>query len=115
MSIELDHPKSLDRDYESYRALSTSAVAGLIVGLLSCLAVLDWALVALPVIGVVLSVYAWRKIRAHSDELSGLRLAQTGLVLSCIFAAAGPAWLTYDYATEVPPGYERISYTELQP
>ena len=28
---------------------------------------------------------------------------------------SGPGWLTYDYLTEVPDGYERISYADLQP
>ena len=47
MSIELEIRQSDADYYEQYRALSTSAVASLIVGLLSCLAVLDWMLVAI--------------------------------------------------------------------
>jgi hypothetical protein len=37
------------------------------------------------------------------------------LVSSLVFVVAGPALLTYQYVTEVPDGYERISYSELQP
>jgi hypothetical protein len=115
MSIELETPRSTGENYEQYRALSTAAVASLIVGLLSCLAILDWTLVAIPVIGVPLSLFALAKIKRHSNDLTGAALARSGLVLSLLFAVVGPARLAYVYATEVPPGYERVSYAELQP
>ena len=115
MSIELDSRQSAAENYERYRALSTSAVASLVIGLLSCLALLDWSLVAIPLVGVALSSFAWWKVKRHRDELTGERLARAGLVLSLVFLVAGPATLTYQYLTEVPDGYTRISYVELQP
>ena len=102
--------------YEQYRALSTAAVASLIVGLLSSLAILDWMLIAIPAIGVPLAAYAWLKSRAQlamSSPAAGL--ARAGFALSLLFLIVGPARLTYVYVTEVPEGYERISYAELQP
>ncbi len=115
MSVELDRPDSSTESYEQYRALSTAAVASLIVGLLSSLAIFDWSLVAIPLIGVMASAFALWKVKKHSDELSGLALARAGLWLSLVFLVVGPARLAYVYATEVPPGYERLSYAELQP
>ena len=115
MSIELESPESTAEQYEQYRALSTSAVASLIVGLLSCLAFLDWTLVAIPVIGVPLSLLSLAKIKRRGNELTGLGLAKTGLALSLLFVVLGPSWLTYQYVTELPEGYQRISYAELQP
>jgi hypothetical protein len=115
MSINLESPESTVEQYEQYRALSTSAVASLIVGLLSCLAILDWTLVAIPVIGIPLSVLSLAKIKRRGDELTGAGLAQTGLALSLLFVVVGPSWLTYQYVTELPEGYQRISYAELQP
>lgn len=115
MSTQLETPESAPSDYEQYRPLATSAVASLIVGLLSFLAILDWTLVAIPVIGVAVSLVALLKIRRSRGELTGAAMAQTGLALSSLFAVAGPAWLTYDYVTEVPDGYERVSYAQLQP
>jgi hypothetical protein len=115
MSIELESHASTADEYEHYRALSTSAVAGLIVGLLAPLAVLDWTLVAIPLIGIVVSALSLVKIRRHQDELTGTGFARAGLVLSLLFAVFGPARLTYDYVTELPPGYLRASYAELQP
>jgi hypothetical protein len=115
MSTELDARREAADSYEQYRALSTAAVAGLIVGLLSCLSILDWTLVTLPVAGVLISALALVKVRRHRDELTGEALAKTGLGLSLLFGVVGPAWLTYEYVTELPDGYARISYAELQP
>ncbi len=115
MSIDTESRPTTEFGYEHYRALSTAAVASLIVGLLSALAILDWTLVAIPVFGVVLSTIALVKVRRNSDELSGAGLARWGLILSIVFLICGPAWLTYVYATEVPDGYSRVSYAELQP
>ncbi len=32
-----------------------------------------------------------------------------------MFLVAGPGWLAYQQATEVPDGYQRVSYESLQP
>jgi hypothetical protein len=115
MSTELEIRQADADYYERYRALSTAAVASLIVGLLSCLAVLDWMLVALPLIGIPLAIYALVQVKRRSDELTGSGVARAGLALSLVFAVLGPARLTYEYLTEVPDGFERISYSDLQP
>jgi hypothetical protein len=115
MSIELDSHQSPADAYEQYRAVSTVAVASLIVGLLSPLAVLDWSLVAIPAIGLPLAAYAWWKVRRHADELTGAAAARAGFALSLVFAILGPAVLVYEYQTELPEGYARVSYAELQP
>ncbi len=115
MSIDLASPSAPADDYQRYRALSTAAVASLIVGFLSPLAILSWTLVVVPWIGAPLSLVALFKVRRHREELSGEGLAKAGLVLSLLFGVLGPAWLSYVYVTEVPDGYARISYADLQP
>ena len=115
MSIEVEASLPATDGYEHYRAVSSAAVTSLIVGLLSSLALLDWPLVAVPVIGVALGLYAMGTVKRRSDELSGAGLARAGFLLSLAFAILGPARLTYVYVTELPEGYERVSYSELQP
>jgi len=115
MSIEVESSRPATDVYEQYRAVSSAAVASLIVGLLSALALLDWPLVALPVIGVAFGLYAMTSVKRRSDELSGAGLARAGFLLSLAFAILGPARLTYIYVTELPEGYDRVSYSELQP
>lgn len=115
MSIDVQSSPPATDNYEQYRALSTAAVAALIVGLLSSLAILDWTLVAIPVAGVLLGAIAWMNVRRRRAELTGEGLARAGFVLSLVFLIAGPAWLIYDFMTELPDGYLRVSYSELQP
>jgi hypothetical protein len=115
MTIDFETRQPAAETYDHYRALSTAAVAGLIVGLLSVFALLDWTLIAIPAVGLLLSALAWAKVRRNRSELTGEKVAQAGFGLSLLFLIAAPAWLTYDFVTELPPGYERISYAELQP
>lgn len=102
-------------DYMQYRALCSAAVASLIVGILSLLAFLYPWFALIPVVGVALGIYGLRKIRANPAELTGEPVAKAGLILSLAFGIGGPAYLAYEYATEVPEWAERISYAQLQP
>jgi hypothetical protein len=100
---------------ETYRAVSSLAVVSLLLGLISVVAIFDWSMAVVPLAGVLASLRAWRSIVRRSDELTGKALAQTGLALSVIFWGGGWAWLSFEYATEVPAGYERLTFAELQP
>ena len=54
-------------------------------------------------------------IRARADELTGVGLAKFGIATSIFCFVAGASWLTYEYATEVPPNTLRVAYEDLQP
>ena len=118
MSVTLDQQDDRTHELEeaiAYRALSPAAVASLVAGGLSISALLAWPLAIVPAVGILLGVVARWKISRHPDELTGSRLATTGIVLSAVFWVAGWSWLTYAYLTEVPEGYQRLSYDVLQP
>ncbi|HEX4146034.1 MAG TPA: DUF4190 domain-containing protein [Pirellulales bacterium] len=116
MSVDLERfEQAGDDPFLQYRALSRAAVASLVAGVASFTALLAWPCLGIPVVGILLGSYAWRSIRNRPDELAGLPVAKAGVALSALFAIVGPAWLLYQHATEVPDGYERISYEELQP
>lgn len=102
-------------DYEAYRALSSAAVASLVAGVLSILSLLSVMFWVLPVCGLLLGLVALHRIRSYPLELAGKQLAIAGVALSALFWATGAGWLTYVYITEVPDGYQRISYEQLQP
>jgi hypothetical protein len=107
-----------ENDYnpsESYRALSTAAVASLVLGVLSALAVLDWWLGLIPFAALILGVLALRKIRSQPEEYTGRGVAFVGIFLAVAFWLGGFGWLGYVRATEVPSGYARIDYSQLQP
>lgn len=120
MSIELAEESSIDSAefddrYLQYRAVCTLAVVSLGCGLLSALAFLDWSGGAVGLVGLILGLVAIRQIRSRPHELTGLPLAYIGVTLSVLLLGGGWGWLGYVYATEVPEGYQRISYRQLQP
>ncbi len=108
-------PEDSAEYYQQYKSLSKAAVGSLVFGLLSWVSMMDWLLLAIPAVGVVLGLFARRQIRKRPRELSGAPLAQLGLVLSMCGLLGGGSYLGYDYLTEVPEGYDLISYSQLQP
>ena len=115
MSVDVAQgPDFVADDYRQYRALSSLAVVSLVAGVLSALAFLDWMLAVIPMVGIVAGVFALRQIRANPDAYTGELFAMIGTVLCGVLWIGGWSRLAYVHATEVPPGYERISYDDLQ-
>ena len=111
-------PLSLEtnaHDYEQYRALSMSAVASLVLGLISIVGLAFPALLVIPLGGTLFGFYALHSVRKKSAELTGSGLALTGTILCGVFFMSGLTLATVIYLTEVPEGYQRISFLELQP
>ena len=102
-------------DVQIYRAVSKSAVMCLTVGLLSGAALLFPLLLPLPVVGLVLGLVALAKLRRYPEELSGRTAAMLGIALNVVLLVGGVALHSVVYATEVPEGFQRISFAELQP
>lgn len=116
MSVDLEQVESSDVDhYLQYRALSSVAVASLILGLASVFSFTAWWYLAVPAIGFALGWVGYRRVARLRHELSGKGVAAAGMVLSALFAFLGAGYLSYVYATEVPEGFERIGYELLQP
>jgi hypothetical protein len=119
MSSEILEPSAEtavdSEEYQNYRSICAAAVASTALGLASVGAFFAWALLLLPVLGLVTGIYALRQVRSRADELTGLGLAKFGIYSSIFCFVAGASLLSYEYATEVPPGHDRISYEDLQP
>jgi hypothetical protein len=112
-----------DQDEMQYRALHTGALLSFVLGLLSvCVVItaansLEYCLMVLPipVAGIFFGMRALARIRENPDQYTGLGLAKAGLALSIVFLFGGVAYGGYVYATEVPDGYERISFVGMKP
>jgi hypothetical protein len=117
MSVDVETRSSdaLLEDYSQYRALSALAVASCILGVLSAATFLSWSLALIPFLGVLTGLIALRRISVNAAELTGKKLAWAGVALSLVFFCGGWGYLAYLYAAELPPGYERLSYAQLQP
>lgn len=75
---------------ENYRAVSVLAVAGLILGLCSVVALIHPVLWLVPLAGVVTDCMALRQIAIASPPLLGRKAVLIGMALSLIFGIAAP-------------------------
>jgi hypothetical protein len=108
---------------DNYRAMSSGAVAGIILGFLSAVMLGAAAnsltacfLVApLPILGIIVSTRSLARIRSMPEDYCGAGLARTGLFLSAFFLVAGLGSGMYVAAVEVPDGYEPISFISMKP
>jgi len=106
-----------------YRAIHSGAIFALALGVFSVVMLLlapgspnAWLPVAvIPIVGMCVSFWSLRKIRREHDQYTGLPLAVAGLALSFVFLVTGVGYGCYVYITEVPDGYQRISFETLRP
>ena len=112
-TVSLDEP--LAEGYEPYRAISKGAILSLVLGLLSLTALSMPALAILPLVGFILGWNAYRTIRRYPAELSGKGLAALGTTLCGVLFVSSVTWHSVTYATEVPDGYQRVDFADLQP
>ena len=94
-------PRPYLTDYQDtriaeYRAVSSSAVAGLILGLLSPAAMIDPVLWTAPIAGIIFSVLGLRRIARNAPALISRKAAMWGLILSIFFGSAAVTdWYVY--------------------
>lgn len=104
-----------DEELTPYRSISRGAVISFVLALLSTVALLFPTMLILPAIGLIFGLVARRNLKRYPDELTGRALAFLG-TLGCLGLLVGGSIMhTYIYFTEVPEGYTRITYAELQP
>ena len=107
-----------------YRAIHIGAVLGIALAVL----LLAFTLVAatsspeacmgvsfLNLAPLVCCVWALSRIRREPERYSGQPMARIGLVLSLVLLVGGVSYGAYWYATEVPDGYSRISFSTMKP
>jgi hypothetical protein len=107
-----------------YRALSPAAVVSLALGVLSFLTMFWWPLAIIPIAGMVVGWLALRQIQAAPEEWTGLKFAQWGIGVSLALWIAGYVWYfgllpasvrSAVGMSDIPFGYELVSYDTLQP
>jgi hypothetical protein len=106
-----------------YRALHTGAIVGFVLGLLSLFTLISASttleacllVTPIPILGMFISLRSLARIRRESDQYTGKWLAIAGLALSTFFLVSGVGYGFYVYRTEVPDGYDRISFETLRP
>ncbi len=105
MSVLRDSPHLTDHDdgtVDEYRAISGWAIAALILGLLSPLALVEVWLSLIPVVGIVVAVVALARIAWLAPALTGRKATLAGLFLAVLCASATVAdqwvfWRSIDH------------------
>lgn len=116
MSTATHEPPELeDGQYHPYRAVSKAAVLSLAFALGSLVVLLHPIFLFLPVLGIFFALFGLANIKRYPQELTGRATARIALILAAVLLVGGATRHAYIYATEVPEGYARISFTDLQP
>lgn len=106
-----------------YRAMSSAAVASLVLGVGSIVTVASaftsvqacLFTAPVPIAGLILGLRAMLSIRKLPEEYTGMGLAVSGVVLSAGLLTVGLGLAFYTYATEVPDGYQRVAFHQMKP
>ncbi|MFC1758528.1 hypothetical protein ACFL2H_07135 [Planctomycetota bacterium] len=113
-SSTLPQSTDIDPDYAQYRTVSLSAIATLVLGILSITGLMIRPLLFFGIVGSLIGTYSVFMLRRRQDEFTGLGLAKSGLALCLLISTGGISWHIFDFATEVPDGFERIRFYDLQ-
>ncbi len=104
-----------DRAYEGqeflYRPIPLLVPISLGFVFLSLVAAVMAELLVIPVVGASLGLIAWRQIRASGGGLSGGALAMVSFCSQTVLTVSFAAMHVYSFATEVPPGFERVNFS----
>ncbi|MEZ5940973.1 MAG: DUF3299 domain-containing protein [Planctomycetaceae bacterium] len=94
----------------SYRPVPIFAVCGFVLALMSTLAVVVWIAIPIAVVALVVSAISAVVISRSRDSYSGLWMTVVGMILPVVCTAMGVAYQIHLYKTEVPEGFQRVSF-----
>lgn len=96
-----------------YHPVPPLAPISLFLGVCSVVGLMGLPGLAVGIVGSLVGLVALWQIRRSGGELGGKTLARIGMILSSVMFLAGAGYHTYDYVTELPEGYERVSFSWL--
>lgn len=99
-----------------YRAISRAAIASVVFTVMALPGLVPTfePMLILAVIAIAAALVGMRAVSRFPDEYSGRAIALFSLVVATAILIGGVSMHTYIYMTEVPDGYERIPFFELQ-
>lgn len=102
-------------EHFEYRSVSKAAVVCVVFALMAIMAFLFEAFVIIPLLGFCFGVAALVNFRRFRNELIGEKAAWIGTIVNALCLVGAIAMHAYIYTTEVPDGYQRISFSMLNP
>lgn len=98
-----------------YRTVSKASVVCIVFAIMGLLSYLFPAFVVLPFLSFCFGLVALVNFKRFPDQLSGSLLTKVAMAVSGIVLFSSVAMHGYIYATEVPEGYQRIAFYDLEP
>ena len=102
-------------DEENYRSVSKYAAFSLTLAVMSFTGLLFPAFTIFGLAAIVLGVLGRVSISRYPLELTGIKLANMGMVFGGVLFVVANSLHIYEYMTELPEGYMRVSFYDLQP
>ncbi len=112
-AMDSTYPISEHVDYRTVSKAAVVCVVFAVMGLL--LAFVHLLFVILPLLSIGFGLFALYTFRRYPDELTGQTITRIAVAASAIVLVSSIARHAWVYATEVPEGYDRISFYELKP
>lgn len=95
-----------------YKPTPIIAPVSLVLGLISATALLGLFGILIAAISTIVGLIAWWMIARSDGTYSGGLIAKTGFAASILFFLSGTSFAVYNYQTEVPEGFERVSFSQ---
>ena len=115
MSSESTFAPPAEEEFTSYRELCKFAVFAAIFAIMALLGLMISVLSVFGVAAVILGLYSIARIRRNPSELTGIIAAYFGVAFGSVVFVASVALHVFIYMTEVPEGYARVTFAQLQP
>lgn len=105
-------PTSVEPGFEEfgYKPIPPLAPVSALLGIFAFSVVVHPGFLLVPVFGGILGFIGLRQIQQADGGLGGRKLASTGVGLSGLLLVGGIALHIYWYQTEVPEGFQRVSF-----
>ena len=97
----------------AYRPITIWAPVSIFLGICGSAAMLTPIALSICLAAVLVALLGMWEIRRNEGEVGGKRLSQIGLSLGLLFLLGAGGMHGYEYATEVPEGYSRVSFNWL--
>lgn len=110
-SMSLEHSEN---DLQ-YRSISKAAILSIVFAILGGLSFFGTVFLILPILGIGFGIAGIFNVKAYPLEMVGKNAAIVGIIMSLLCFSGAAAAHAYVYYTEVPEGYQRISFYDLKP
>ena len=100
-------------DEFAYRPVPAMAPISLFLAFCSLAGFVAVPCLAIGIVGLITGGLAIWQIRRSNGELSGKLIAVLGIFFSFAISSSATGYHIYDYVTELPEGYTRVSFSEM--